>query len=89
MHVIELGNSIVRMIQTANALQKESSDCKDIDRMMELIQTNFKSAQDVLWFCIQERQRREVSDRKATEGINVYQDVHGDERVPAVHAEHR
>lgn len=72
MHVMELGSAIVCMIQTANALQKESSDCRDIDRMMELVQTNFKAAQDVLWFCIQERQRREVSDRKATEGVEFH-----------------
>lgn len=84
-----LGHSIVRMIQTANEIQKLSADMKDIDRIMELVQDNFKAGQDVIWACINERQRRMGSDGKATEGINVYQDVHGDEGVPAVHAEHR
>lgn len=72
---MELGNAIVRMIQTANALQKESSDCKDIDRMLELVQQSFKAGQDVLWFCVQERQRR-GNDRKTTEGVEFHQDVH-------------
>ena len=69
---MELGHSIVRLIQTANELQKLSADMKDIDRMMELVQENFKAGQDVLWVCINERQRREVSDRKATEGVEFH-----------------
>ena len=69
---MELGHSIVRLIQTANELQKLSADMRDIDRMMELVQENFKAGQDVLWVCINERQRREVSDRKATEGVEFH-----------------
>ena len=69
---MDLGHSIVRLIQTANELQKLSADMKDIDRMMELVQENFKAGQDVLWVCINERQRREVSDRKATEGVEFH-----------------
>jgi hypothetical protein len=68
---MELGNAIVRLIQSANALQKESTDCKDIDRMLELVQQTFKAGQDVMWFCIQERQRR-GNDRKTTKGIDVH-----------------
>lgn len=68
---MELGNAIVRLIQSANALQKESADCRDIDRMLELVQQTFKAGQDVMWFCIQERQRM-GNDRKTTEGIDVH-----------------
>lgn len=67
---MDLGHNIVRMIQSANELQKQSSDCKDIDRMIELVQQNMLAAQGVLCFCM--NQRGQASDGKTTKGIDVH-----------------